>query len=114
MRSLNSLITVLALSFSTLAAVGCATTGDETDVSEIEDEAAAAGKISLWQDSNGQYHFNLKSGNGAILLSSEAYTNRSGAINGSMTIVQSNSKQSVSISTNGGGLSGVTIGLSRM
>jgi hypothetical protein len=38
----------------------------------------------------------------------------SGAINGSMTIVQSGSKQSVSISTSGGGLSGVSIGLSRM
>jgi hypothetical protein len=38
----------------------------------------------------------------------------SGAINGSMTIVQAGSKQSVSISTSGGGLSGVSIGLSRM
>jgi hypothetical protein len=38
----------------------------------------------------------------------------SGAINGSLTIVQTGSKQLVSISTSGGGLSAVSIGLSRM
>jgi len=88
MRSFNSLITVFALSFSTLAAVGCATTGDESDVTSVEDEAASAGKFSLWQDNNGQYHFNLKSGNGAILLTSEAYTSRTGAINGILSTLE--------------------------
>lgn len=88
MRSFHSLITVFALSFSTLAAVGCATTGDDADVTSAEDEAASAGKVSLWQDANGQYHFNLKSGNGAILLTSEAYTSRTGAINGILSTLE--------------------------
>ena len=81
MRTLDSLITVLALSFSTVAAVGCATTGDD-EIANTEDESAAAGKVDLWQATDGQWHFHLKSGNGAILLTSEAYTSRTGAING--------------------------------
>lgn len=85
MRNLNSLITVFVLSFSSIAAVGCATTGaDETEQSE--DEAAGAGKFNLWQSTDGQWRFNLKSGNGAVLLTSEAYTSRTGAINGILSM----------------------------
>jgi uncharacterized protein YegP (UPF0339 family) len=81
MRNVNSLITVLVLSFSSIAAVGCAVSGSD-EVSESEDEAAGAGKFSLWQSTDGQWRFNLKSGNGATLLTSEGYTNRTGAIGG--------------------------------
>ncbi|MCX5747783.1 MAG: YegP family protein [Proteobacteria bacterium] len=83
MRTLHSLVTVLALSFSTLG--GCATTGAYDDVATAEDEAASAGKLALWQANDGQWHFHLKSGNGAILLTSEAYTSRTGAINGALS-----------------------------
>lgn len=41
-----------------------------------------AGKFELKPASNGQYHFNLKAGNGEIILSSETYTSKSGAENG--------------------------------
>ena len=41
-----------------------------------------AGKFELKKSSNGQYHFNLKAGNGEIILSSEMYTTKSGAENG--------------------------------
>lgn len=88
MRNLNSLLTVFVLTFSSIAAIGCATS-DSDDLSEIEDEAAGAGKFTLWQSTDGQWRFNLKSGNGAILLTSEGYTARTGAING-MLSVQSN------------------------
>ncbi len=88
MRSLTSLITVLALSFSTFAAVGCATTGGDDDFAETADEAASAGKVSLWQSTDGQWRFNLKSGNGAILLTSEGYTARTGAINGILSVLE--------------------------
>lgn len=41
-----------------------------------------AGKFELKQSSNGKYHFNLKAGNGQIILSSEMYESRSAAENG--------------------------------
>lgn len=84
MRSLNSLLTALVLSVSSLAAVGCATSGDA--YGEAEDEAASAGKFSLWQSTDGQWRFNLKSGNGAVLLTSEAYATRTGAIGGMLSV----------------------------
>jgi uncharacterized protein YegP (UPF0339 family) len=87
MRNLNSLITVLVLSFSTVAAVGCATVGADED-SEIDGEAGSAGKLSFWQATDGQWHFNLKSGNGSVLLTSEAYTSRTGAINGALSVLE--------------------------
>ena len=88
MRNFNSLITVVVLSFSSLAAVGCATSGTDEDVSEVDGEASGAGKFAMWSAGDG-WHFNLKSGNGAILLTSEAYSSRTAAING-MLSVQSN------------------------
>jgi uncharacterized protein YegP (UPF0339 family) len=88
MRKVNSLITALVLSISTITAVGCATSGDEDDLSDVDGEAASAGKLTFWQASDGQWHFNLKSGNGAILQTSEAYTSRTGAINGALSVLE--------------------------
>ncbi len=88
MRNINSLITVLALSFSSIAAVGCASTGADDEYSDVEGEAAAAGKLAFWQATDGQWHFNVKSGNGAVLLTSEAYTSRTGAINGALSVLE--------------------------
>lgn len=85
MRTLTSLITALVLSCSTVAAVGCASSGAE-DESSVDGEATSAGKLSLWQAGDG-WHFNVKSGNGAILLTSEAYTARTGAIAGALSVL---------------------------
>ena len=41
-----------------------------------------AGKFELKVSDSGKYHFNLKAGNGQIILSSEMYESRSGAENG--------------------------------
>ncbi|MBP6001875.1 MAG: YegP family protein [Pyrinomonadaceae bacterium] len=41
-----------------------------------------AGKFELKVSSNGKYHFNLKAGNGQIILSSEMYESKSAAENG--------------------------------
>jgi uncharacterized protein YegP (UPF0339 family) len=84
MRIATSLITALVLSLSTLA--GCATTGDD-GFSDSADESSGVGKLTFWQASDGQFHFNLKSGNGAILLTSEAYTTRTGSINGALSVL---------------------------
>ena len=41
-----------------------------------------AGKFELKVSSNGKHHFNLKAGNGQIILSSEMYESKSAAENG--------------------------------
>ncbi|HKP70683.1 MAG TPA: YegP family protein [Pyrinomonadaceae bacterium] len=41
-----------------------------------------AGKFELKTSVNGKFHFNLKAGNGQIILSSEMYESRSAAENG--------------------------------
>lgn len=102
MRNLNSLLTALVLSFSTVAAVGCATTADDT--SATDDESAAAGKVDLWQSTDG-WHFHLKSGNGAILLASESYADRTGAINGILSVLDNGTDEAqyqVVAAANGG------------
>ena len=82
MRSFTSLVSALVLSTSLFAAAGCATSGSDDSYSEAQGEAASVGKVDVWQAADGQWHFHLKSGNGAILLTSEAYTSRTGALNG--------------------------------
>ena len=41
-----------------------------------------AGKFEIKQSANGKFHFNLKAGNGQIILSSEMYETKSAAENG--------------------------------
>ena len=41
-----------------------------------------AGKFEIKEAANGKFHFNLKAGNGQIILSSEMYESRSSAENG--------------------------------
>lgn len=41
-----------------------------------------AGKFELKQSDSGKFHFNLKAGNGQIILSSEMYESRAAAENG--------------------------------
>ena len=41
-----------------------------------------AGKFELKKSANGQFHFNLKAGNGEIIATSEMYTTKDAAKNG--------------------------------
>jgi len=41
-----------------------------------------AGKFEIKQSANGKFHFNLKAGNGQIILSSEMYETKAAAENG--------------------------------
>ncbi len=88
MRISASLITSLILSLSTVAAVGCATSGLDDGYSDIDGEASRPGSLDFWTAPDGQWHFHLKSGNGGILLTSEAYTGRTGAINGALSVLE--------------------------
>src|SRR5688572_10601472 len=82
MRKLNSLITVLVLSFATLSATGCATSGDDSsEYGDEESSATSPGKFDLYQSSDAQWRFRVVAGNGRTLLSSEAYTTRAAAEN---------------------------------
>ncbi len=40
------------------------------------------GKFEIKQAKNDQYHFNLKAGNGQIILTSEMYTTKAACVNG--------------------------------
>lgn len=41
-----------------------------------------AGKFEIKQSANGKFHFNLKAGNGQIILSSEMYESKPACLNG--------------------------------
>jgi uncharacterized protein YegP (UPF0339 family) len=41
-----------------------------------------AGKFDLKKSTNGQFYFNLKAGNGQVILTSEMYESKSGATSG--------------------------------
>jgi uncharacterized protein len=86
---INSLITVFALSFATLSAVGCAAGGDESaELGDSESSATSPGKIELYQSSDAQFRFRVVAGNGRILLSSEAYTTKAAAQNGIESVLE--------------------------
>ena len=47
-----------------------------------------AGKFELKTAANGKFHFNLKAGNGQIILSSEMYETKAAAENGIASVVK--------------------------
>ena len=101
MRNINSLIAALVLSTSAL--VGCATQAED-DVSDADSSSSLAGKFDLWQANDG-WHFHLTAGNGAVLLTSEAYSSRTSAINGVLSVETNgvdNAQYSLKQAANGG------------
>jgi uncharacterized protein len=87
MRKINSLISILILSLFATAAIGCATTGDDDEYAELDNEAAAPGQFNIWKSSDNQFRFHLVAGNKNILLTSEGYTTRVNAINGMFSVM---------------------------
>jgi uncharacterized protein YegP (UPF0339 family) len=47
-----------------------------------------AGKFELKQSDSGKFHFNLKAGNGRVILSSEMYESRAAAENGIASVAK--------------------------
>jgi uncharacterized protein YegP (UPF0339 family) len=67
--------------------IGCATSGDEGgEYFDAESSATAPGTVDLWQSSDSQWRFHVVSGNGRILLASEGYATRTGAIGGVLSV----------------------------
>lgn len=80
--------TLAIAAFLTLAATGCAVDHDtEIELGEDSTEVGVRSSFDLFTGSNGQYYFHLNSGNGAIMLTSEGYTNRTGALNGILSVL---------------------------
>ena len=77
MKSLACLAFALALAPACMSA--------ETDTSS--DEVAGTPHFDLWQDTTGAYRFHLKAGNAQILVTSEAYTSRTDALNGVLAVL---------------------------
>ncbi|HEY4244605.1 MAG TPA: YegP family protein [Kofleriaceae bacterium] len=80
--------TILAFA-AALSLAACATepTASTDGTNQSTDDSSGTGKFDVWQASDQQWHFHLKSGNGAILLTSEAYADRTGAINGALAMM---------------------------
>lgn len=76
---MRNTLAALLLASATFA-VGCA--ADTADTGETSGDATLAAKFDVWQSQSGQWFFHLKAGNGQVLLTSEAYTTRVGALNG--------------------------------
>ena len=90
-------------------AIRCASTSYKTEIRSNLHQAN--GRISgKWEERS----FNAVGTASGVVSSDRISLQIAGSITGSMTIVQVGSKQSVSISTTGAGLSAVSIGLSRM
>ena len=53
-----------------------------TDLSRREVFIGMAGKFELKKTAGGQFHFNLKAGNGEIIATSEMYESKAAAKNG--------------------------------
>lgn len=87
--SLNNMRTSLPTVFLAAAlasfTVACAAT-DADDLVEEDGEAGVPATMDLWETS-GQWHFNLVAGNGNILLASEAYETRLGALSGMLSVL---------------------------
>jgi uncharacterized protein YegP (UPF0339 family) len=84
MRSLNSLLAALVLSTASLA--GCAAGGSDDSIVSTDDESTLPGSFDMWQSADG-WHFHLVAGNKKILLSSEAYSSRTSALNGVLSVL---------------------------
>ncbi len=77
----------LALSVAAVSFVGCASSGDDNTQVSDESTVTSPGSFDLWQASDAQWHFHLLAGNHRILVTSEAYESRTGAINGALSVM---------------------------
>jgi uncharacterized protein YegP (UPF0339 family) len=84
MRRLNYLLTALVLSTASLA--GCAAGGSDDSIVSADDESTLPGSFDLWQSADG-WHFHLVAGNKQILLASEAYSSRTAALGGVLSVM---------------------------
>lgn len=88
-----ALAVLLTAVSSPIAIAGCAS--DEASAGDTTDDELRSGKARFhtFKGEDGQYYFNLKGGNGEILLSSEGYTSTAGRQNGIDSVKANGSKR---------------------
>lgn len=84
--STNIRFFILALTIA-LAAPACAVGGEDDSLGEDSSDLAARPRFELWQDGGGQYRFHFLASNHEVLLASEGYQNRVGALNGVLSVL---------------------------
>jgi uncharacterized protein YegP (UPF0339 family) len=100
-----SLSLVLALS-------ACATAGDDLDLDSAQAEASSPSHFDLWSD-EGAWYFHVASSSGEIVLASESYTTRKGALGGILSVLDNGTvKARYHLSTGQDGQSYVTLSAS--
>lgn len=84
-------IRISLLLILTTVAFGCATADDLSfageSVGSTSDASTTRGQFELWRGADDQFYFHLQAANNEILLSSEGYKARSGAINGILSVL---------------------------
>ncbi len=60
--------------------------GSEDGLASTDDESSLPGSFDLWQSTDG-WHFHLRAGNKRILLTSEAYSSRTAALGGVLSVM---------------------------
>lgn len=68
-----------------LAATAC--TVEDPTADQTTSDVAAPPHFDLWQDAAGAYYFHLRAGNGEVLVTSEAYTSRTSALGGLLSVL---------------------------
>jgi uncharacterized protein len=88
MSHIGSTLPRIALLSTVLALGACAAdAADDLEVADDSSEVGLRGRFDLFTGADGQTYFNLESGNGEVLLSSEGYTSRAGALNGLLSVL---------------------------
>jgi hypothetical protein len=78
---LNQLLCLLLLVLTPLM-TGCAVDASDEEIGNLSEEIRLPGRFTVFEASNGEFYFNLKAGNGEIILQSEGYKTKAGANGG--------------------------------
>lgn len=77
-----------SLLLTSVTVAGCAAAGDEGDVVSGDSSGVSVpGRFELSRAADDQYYFTFESGQGEILLYSEGYEGRTGALNGLLSVL---------------------------
>jgi uncharacterized protein YegP (UPF0339 family) len=102
--SLRTAALALALALS-----ACATAGDDLGTDTTQAEASSPAHFDLWSD-EGAWYFHVASSSGEIVLASEGYTSRIGALGGILSVLDNGTvKARYHLSTGQDGQSYVTL-----
>lgn len=94
-KTMNILNPLRIASLALLVALSaCAVADDGSDLDESTVEASSRAHFDLWQSESGsQWFFHMVSGNGQVVLSSESYTTRAGAIGGLLSVLDNGTNE---------------------